>query len=351
MVGITRGHIADPHIVEKLKAGNEDRIRPCVGATYCSTYRHCIHNAASGREQFLPHKIAAAVQAKRATVVGGGPAGMEAARVLALRGHEVTLFEAADRLGGQIALAVRSGWRRDLIGISDWLAGELKSLAVTVKHGVLADRAAVDATAPEIVIVATGGMPDIDWVDGDAEITSTWDALSGKRLEGEVLVHDALGGSQAVSCAEFLSSTAQVEITSPSRMIGHDVGKLEAPTYLANLYANDVVMTPNHELVRAERYNGRIRAVIANTMTDVESDRIVDHLIVERGTRPNDELWRELAPVSKNNGITDVSALANYKAQPILKGDGFVLHRIGDAVTSRDIHAAILDALRLCKDL
>jgi 2,4-dienoyl-CoA reductase-like NADH-dependent reductase (Old Yellow Enzyme family) len=104
MVAMTRAHIADPHIVRKLEAGHEDRIRPCVGATHCqSQYRpHCLHNPSSGRETTLPHVIEPATKpGRKIVVVGGGPAGLEAARVCAERGHKVVLFEAADQLGGQ----------------------------------------------------------------------------------------------------------------------------------------------------------------------------------------------------------------------------------------------------------
>src|SRR5690606_31385077 len=110
MVGMTRAHMADPHLVRKVIEGREDDIRPCVGANYCldriyqGGMAFCLHNAATGREQTMPQSIPAAEAKKRITIVGAGPAGMEAARVAAERGHAVTVFEAADRPGGQIRL-------------------------------------------------------------------------------------------------------------------------------------------------------------------------------------------------------------------------------------------------------
>src|SRR5918912_2071923 len=96
MVAMTRAHIADPYIVRKIEAGLEHTIRPCVGATHCqSQYRpHCLHNASSGREKVLPHVVPRSSRpGRKIVVVGGGPAGLEAARVSAARGHDVVLFE------------------------------------------------------------------------------------------------------------------------------------------------------------------------------------------------------------------------------------------------------------------
>lgn len=238
-----------------------------------------------------------------------------------------------------------------MIGIVDWLAQEVAALDVDLRFGTFADPDSVASLNPDLVICATGGVPDTDWIDGDADLLSTWDVLGGPDLTGEVLLHDALGRNAALSAAEKLSATAAVEVTTPERMIGHGSGKIEAPIYLKTLYERGVAMTPDHHLVRAERYNGRVRAVLANTLTGAEQDRVVDHVVVERGTLPNDGLWRDLSAMARNQGITDLDALAAARPQPDQDGTGFTLYRIGDAVACRDIHAAIYDGLRLCKDL
>ena len=136
MVGMTRAHIADPHIVAKVQRGEEHRIRPCVGMGYCIDRIYqgkdalCIHNPATGREAAMPHAVPPTTGARRrVVVVGGGVGGMEAARVAALRGHEVTLLEATDRLGGQINLAAKAPGREEIAGIAGWLAAELSSWA------------------------------------------------------------------------------------------------------------------------------------------------------------------------------------------------------------------------------
>src|SRR5579883_235270 len=182
MVAMTRAHIADPHIVAKIAAGLEHTIRPCVGATHCqSQYRpSCLHNPSTGREAILPHAIPrAAKPGRKVVVVGGGPAGLEAARVAAERGHAVVLFEAVPRLGGQVLIGARASWRRDLVGLVDWRAAELARLGVEVRLNAYAERAEVLAERPEVVIVATGGTPDIEWIPGAEHCTSVWDALTG----------------------------------------------------------------------------------------------------------------------------------------------------------------------------
>jgi len=139
LVGMTRALIADPYLPTKIANKTEDQIRPCVGASMCidgiytAGAAFCIHNPSTGRELELPQTIDVAKAKRNVAVVGGGPAGLEAARTLAEKGHTVTLFEANDSLGGQINIAIRSPRRRDLQGITDWRTQELKRLGVTVK--------------------------------------------------------------------------------------------------------------------------------------------------------------------------------------------------------------------------
>ena len=145
-----------------------------------------------------------AVPGRKVVVVGGGPAGLEAARVCAERGHRVVLFEAADRLGGQLLLGARANWRKDLLGIVHWRQAEIERLGVEVRFNVYAEAAEVRAEAPDIVIIATGGVPDIDWIDGAEHCTSVWDAISGSVALGfEVIVYDGTGRHPAPQVAEL----------------------------------------------------------------------------------------------------------------------------------------------------
>ena len=148
---MTRAHIADPHIARKVATGEEARIRPCVGATYCLDRIYegggalCIHNAATGREAVIPHEIARAETSRRAVIVGAGPAGLEAARVAAERGHEVHLLEAASQAGGQVRLLAANPRRREMTGIVDWRLAELDRLGVTIRYDTYAEAEDVQA--------------------------------------------------------------------------------------------------------------------------------------------------------------------------------------------------------------
>ncbi len=196
MVAMTRAHMADPQIVNKLLRGEEERIRPCVGASYCMYKKvACLHNPATGREDRLPQIVErAAAPGRKVVVVGGGPAGLEAARVSAERGHRVVLFEAGAKLGGQLLSAVRATWRRDLIAIVDWRAAELERLGVEVRLNRYAEAADVLAEQPSAVIIATGGLPDTEWLDGAEHCTTVWDMLvDASQAKDDVLVYDGTG--------------------------------------------------------------------------------------------------------------------------------------------------------------
>ena len=354
--------MADPHIVAKMMRGEEERIRPCVGAGYCIDRIYvggdalCLHNPATGRERTMPHVIGPGPGPRRkVVVVGAGPAGLEAARVAALRGHEVVVFEAASEPGGQIVLAARATWRSELLGIAQWLASEVEHLGVALHLNRYAEAADVLAERPDIVIAATGGVPNLDGMAGAEHAVSVWDVLGGQVEPGaEVLVFDDHGDHPGPSVVDFLAKRGSaVELVTPDRMIAHEVGATNYPVYLASFYSKGVTLTPDHRLRSIERDGNRLRAVLRNEYSDAEEVRVVDQVVVEHGTLPAAELYHELAPMARNEGQLDIDALIAGRPQSLAPNPAgeFMLFRVGDAVASRNIHAAIHDSLRLCKEL
>jgi 2,4-dienoyl-CoA reductase-like NADH-dependent reductase (Old Yellow Enzyme family)/NADPH-dependent 2,4-dienoyl-CoA reductase/sulfur reductase-like enzyme len=361
MVGMTRAFLADPHHVRKLVENREAEIRPCVGAGYCvdrvlmGKDALCIHNVATGRELSLPQVLGrSSGPQRRIAVVGGGPAGLEAARICATRGHAVTLFEAAGELGGQVLLAAKATWRQGLAGIVRWLAGEMDRLRVAVHLNYLAEARDVRAETPEIVIMATGGLPEVGHFAGRELATTIWDILSGQtEPASRVLVHDESGGHAPLSCAQFLAARgATVEIATPDRVLGLEMAETNYGAHMAELYKAGVSITPDARLVRLSRSGNRLVAELENTYSGKALTREVDQVVGDYGTVPNTSLYEELKPLSRNLGELDLHALANGHPQLIDRNPSgaFFLYRIGDAWAGRNIHAAMLDAMRICKD-
>ena len=362
MVGMVRPQIADPHIIYKLKTGNEHRIRPCVGAGSCIDRVDlggdmiCVHNVSAGREGKFPDEYSPAKKRKQVVVVGGGPAGLEAARVSRLRGHDVTLLEASNKLGGQLLLAAKARSRTDMIGIVDWLASELDLLGVNICHNVFAEPEDVIRFSPDAVIIATGGIPMQQLEAGGEDLAiNVWDALtSPKPLSGRCLIYDEVGLHPAISVAETLGARGvTVEFMTPFRRAGNELGGQTYPQYLEELYRFGVVLTPDSRLIKLERSGNRIRAFTKNMYTRQVSELDFDHVILEKGTIPVPDLFDRLKDRAANRGITDWDAFADGKPQlphNSLTGQ-FLLFAVGDAVSSRDVHAAMFDANRIARSL
>jgi NADPH-dependent 2,4-dienoyl-CoA reductase/sulfur reductase-like enzyme len=288
---------------------------------------------------------------KHVVVVGGGPAGMEAARVAAERGHRVTLLEATPQLGGQLLLAARASWRRDMIAIVDWRAAELEALAVEVHYNTYADAADVLAFNPDVVIVASGGLPNFGDLDGAELCCSVWDMLSGDvKAEKRILVYDGTGRHEAVSCAEQLAiDGARVTLATIDDRVAAELGYAERPTHRKQLYQLGVEVKLDLMFLAVRREGDHLVATLRNDLTDAELEIETDQLVVERGTYPLDEVFQALKEGAANRGVTDIDALIDARPQPFAQpgAGGYLLYRIGDAVSSRSVHAALLDAFRI----
>jgi 2,4-dienoyl-CoA reductase-like NADH-dependent reductase (Old Yellow Enzyme family)/thioredoxin reductase len=359
MVGMTRAHIADPHIVKKIIEGRESQIRPCVGATYCLDRIYegggalCIHNAATGREATIPHVISKTNgPIRKAVVVGAGPAGLEAARVLAERGHPVEVLEATGEAGGQILLAARNPRRREMIGIVDWRLSELERLGVPIHYNVFAEASDILERKPDLVVVATGGIAQNPVLEaGDDLVVSSWDIIAGAiRPEGPVLLYDDNGAHTGMTAAEMIAATGtELEIVSPERMFAPEIGGMNHVPYARAFAEKNVRVTINTRLKSVRREGNHLVAVLGSDFSDAAFvERRVAQVVVEHGTLPMADLYLELKPMSRNLGAVDYKALIRQE-NPIRirnREGQFDLLRIGDAVASRNIHAGIYDALR-----
>lgn len=360
LVGMTRAHFADPHIVAKIIRGEEDQIRPCVGAGYCIDRIYgegealCLHNPATGRESTVPQVITpSGGPYRRVVVVGAGPAGLEAARVCAGRGHDVLLMEASRLHGGQVNLAARVDRRKEILGITDWLFDQCQRLKIETRFDCYADVDMVNQASPDVVLIATGGVPSVGrFTEGENLAVTSWDILSGSvPIEKNVLFYDDNGQHAGVSCAEFLAeSGCDLEYLSPEMMIAPDIGGTNHPAYLRSLYGNEVTISLNQRLAGIAREDDGFTATLYSEYTQKKTHRRVDQVVVDHGTLPADDLYFALKPDSSNRGEVDQASLLGGQPQSVVNNPAgtFQLFRFGDAVNSRNIHAAIYDALRLC---
>lgn len=226
MVSMVRALIADPELVNKSQRGDAHLVRPCIGSNIgcvgqlmSTGVLSCVVNVAAAQETTISFDPPApAATRKRVLVVGGGPAGLEAARTAAIRGHEVHLYEATRRLGGQVAIAATAPHRSDIGAITEWLTGEVERLGVHIRLSTMVDPDVVADLAPDEVVLATGVSPRRDGFQLSTPVSpipghqlphvfTSWDVFGfgGRaRLEGPAVVYDDTGTFEAISVADAL---------------------------------------------------------------------------------------------------------------------------------------------------
>src|SRR3989442_1356437 len=315
VVGMTRALIADPELPRKAREGRLDDIRRCVGANegcidriYQGKAVTCVQNPATGREGELGDVRPAT--AKHVVVVGGGVAGLEAARVAALRGCWVGLREKAAELGGQVLLAACAPARAEYAGIIRFLGGQVRKLGVDVRLGVEATAALVLGERPDAVVVATGSHPYIPPVPGSdgKHVVTDRDVLGGDAtVGGNVVVIDDVHTEQALSTAELLLDQGKrVEVISPLFYVGQDIGVTSIAPLYTRLYTKGAVLTPCSELRAVEGSTVVVRNVFSGAERRIESvDRVIpDPVNLRAGDLPRhaSEQGRKLGREEKQPG-------------------------------------------------
>ena len=346
MVSMIRATLADPDIVRKTQEGRADDVRPCLGcnqgciggSTGPLMRFGCVVNVGAGQElRYGDDRIATAGESRRVLVAGGGPAGLEAARVAALRGHRVTLCEAGEALGGQVRLARKAPTRDEFGKDVDWCEAQLRKLEVEIRLNTRVDRALVEAEAPDAVIVATGSVPRRDGfqaarpaspVEGmdRANVFTGWEVMRDEAETGATaLVFDDVGHYEAIAVAEYLLERGvAVRFATPHTGIGpQTVGALMRDPALRRLtdHRSGFTLIPRVQLLRV----GEGSATLRSLDSGVDREWAADSAVVISGNAAD----RALA-----------EALDGYGGEVLVVGDALAPRPIERAVHEGH-HAAL----------
>ena len=346
MVGMTKAGIADPELPNKALEGRVDDIRPCIGGQQGCFARimvdkplSCTQNPAVGLERYWGiGTLKSASKRKRVLVVGGGPAGMEAAIVAAQRGHEVVLCEKGSKLGGQVNLIGRVPPRDEFLGVVTWRERQIKQLAIEVRLGTEVTPALVETIGPDAVVVATGSQPRVNgWYPdlphlrsipgGDLPHVFTYrDVLLGLLDDkAHVVIVDGIGYHQSSDALDYLAARGcKVEAVAAVGAFAVDMLPVDRTLWLKGLQGLDVqfhAATMVHRIletaIEMERLSTEERVVLED----------IDAVVLSLGNDVDDALYRTL------------------------KGQVRELHRIGDCYTPRRIEQAVHEGHKVGREL
>jgi len=329
LIAIGRRLVADPELPNKAAEGRSEDINPCIGCMECLERRFfaredtvCAINPAMGKEKEC--ELQPAVRIKKVVVVGGGPAGIEAASVAAQRGHQVILFEKESRLGGQLGVASKAPYKEDIVPYIDYLAGKAKKTGIDVRLNTEATEGLVTAEKPDAVVIAAGGVlvkPDIPGIAGQKVVTAV-DVLAGREDVGQTVV--VIGGGM-VGCevGHFLAEKGKsVTIVEAVKRIAADMLPMVRRRRMDGLREKEVTMLTSTSCEEIKE-----GGVAVTTAEGSKQDIPADSVVLAVGFKPNDALCQAL------------------------QGKVPEIHCIGDSSQVRQIMGATSDGFRVGNSL
>ena len=341
LVSMVRAHIADPDLVRTTRDGRAAEVRPCIGCNQGCIARTsgvdlrlgCTVNPAIGREkEYGDDVIGTTASPRRVVVIGGGPAGLEAARVARLRGHTVVLYEGSDRLGGALNVARRAPRTQGLDDIADWYRAEMKRLGVECHLSALMDADDIVALDPDVVIVATGADPTMD----------------GRLIAAPGQVVDGIDSPTVRSSVELLTEPAPA--AGSHALLVDDVGQYEAVSAAEYLLEHGVHVTV---ATRLPMFGPLVDAAMRMTpalerLNSASAEFSTLTRVTLASVRPGKATVRSLAGGAETTVAADLVVLVTYKASrnglaATLAGRVPDVRLVGDALAARDLQVAIRD--------